>query len=91
MFLFGEDWGWCQVAVTVLEGLKLAVAVLGSLAPWGPLPLSACHSGASQQQALSELLSAGQGASRRRMRRALSALWCEGPSLSSEMGRMGGR
>lgn len=83
--------GWCRVAVTVPEGLRPAVALLGSWPLGVPLPLSACHSGASQQQALSQSLSAGQGASRRRMRGALSALWCEGPSLSSEMGRMGGR
>lgn len=61
MLLCGEDWGWCRVAMTVLEGLKLAVALLGSWPLGVPLPLSACHSGASQQQALSQSLSAGQG------------------------------
>lgn len=36
MFPCGEDWGWCQVAATVREGLKLAVAMS---APLGfPLP-----------------------------------------------------
>lgn len=54
MLLCGEDWGWCRVAMTVLEGLKLAVALLGSWPLGVPLPLSACHSGASQQQALSQ-------------------------------------
>lgn len=64
----------------MLEGLKLAFAVLASWPLGVPLLLPPCHSGASQQEALSELLSAGQGASRRCMRRALSALWCRGPA-----------
>lgn len=83
--------GTGRVAATVREGLKLAVALLGSWPLGVPLPLSACHSGASQQQALSQALSAGQGAGRRRMRGALSARWCEGPSSRSEMGRMARR
>lgn len=64
------------VVVTMLEGLKLAV---GSWPLGVPLPPT-CHSGASQQQAFSELLSAGQGASRRRMRKALSL--CDAKALS---------
>lgn len=71
--------------------VKTGRALLGSWPLGVPLPLSACHSGASQQQALSQALSAGQGAGRRRMRGALSARWCEGPSSRSEMGRMARR
>lgn len=37
-----------------LEGLKVAVALLGSWPLGVPLPLPACHSGSSQQEALSE-------------------------------------
>lgn len=42
MFLYGEDWGWCRLDVTVLEGLKLAdVAVLAPLGfPSPSLPVT---------------------------------------------------
>lgn len=42
------------MAVTGIEGLKLAVALLDSWPLGVPLPLPACLSGISQQQTLSE-------------------------------------
>lgn len=88
---------WCEedrdgawVATAVLQGLKVAVALLGSWPLGVPLPLPACHSGSSQQEALSEPYQQVRGQQEAHAQGPI-ALWREGPSRSSEMGRMGGR